>query len=239
MASAPGPSPWYLRAPGIEVTTSSGLLAWREAGRTPDLTGKTVLSSPAGDPLLVLGFYCYVRGLGEGRLLIWWHEGNAALGELGKAATIRLTLVDADQLKPIPNLRAACNEMDQHRWPGLIPAGIVSSTEVATGLAEGVYHHEFPTEMKEIGELLLLDPHVGLRLLVLSPQVARLEVFPQNWFNEGDYDFGYQWVTRVTRDPRTGNVLAEGMRLGLFELDASNRQVSKWYIQDPFYGPRG
>ena len=62
----------------------------------------------------------------------------------------------------------------------------------------------------------------------------QVEVFPQDWFNDGSYDFGYQWITRVNRRV-DGSIAGDGIRLGTFELDATNRMIKRWLTSDPFY----
>ena len=57
------------------------------------------------------------------------------------------------------------------------------------------------------------------------------------WFNNGKYDFSYQWITRVARDPQTQRIFGEGIRLGMFQLDKTGRTVEKWLSSNPFYGP--
>ena len=57
---------------------------------------------------------------------------------------------------------------------------------------------------------------------------GRVSVLPQRWYNEGPYDFTYQWITRVQREPATGRIVGEGIRLGYFRLDASGTQVEAW-----------
>ena len=62
-------------------------------------------------------------------------------------------------------------------------------------------------------------------------------LLPQKWFNEGNYDFGYQWITRVERNKKTGRIVGEGIRLGNFELDSTSTQIGRWLEQDVFYHP--
>ncbi len=52
-----------------------------------------------------------------------------------------------------------------------------------------------------------------------------VSVFPQDWWNRADLDFGYQWVTRVARDPKTGKIVGEGIRIQPFVLDSSCREL--------------
>jgi len=51
-------------------------------------------------------------------------------------------------------------------------------------------------------------------------------VYPQDWFNHGNFDFGYQWLTRIARDTETGEITGDGIRIELFALDDSYRQLS-------------
>jgi hypothetical protein len=50
---------------------------------------------------------------------------------------------------------------------------------------------------------------------------------PQDWFNSGDFDFGYQWITKVVRDSNSGKIVGTGIRLKNFILDESGRQIEK------------
>jgi len=59
----------------------------------------------------------------------------------------------------------------------------------------------------------------NLALLVAHPREGTYELFPQDWFNSARLDYGYQGVTRVARDPRTGRIHGEGTRISPFVLD--------------------
>lgn len=119
--------------------------------------------------------------------------------------------------------------------PAFVSGGVLASTCVGAVMDVGEYEHDFPPALRHVREILVLAPSPELRLLVLRPHVNRVEVIPQDWFNQGDFDFGYQWVTRVVREPKTGSIVGEGMRMGVFQLDESGRQVSRWLIEDRFY----
>lgn len=58
-------------------------------------------------------------------------------------------------------------------------------------------------------------------------------MIPQDWFNHGDYDFGYQWVTLVAREPGD-RIVGEEIRIGAFVLDETGRRVSEWLSVNPF-----
>ncbi|MBI5301277.1 MAG: hypothetical protein HY868_04000 [Chloroflexi bacterium] len=61
-----------------------------------------------------------------------------------------------------------------------------------------------------------------------------VEVYPQDWFNKGDYDFGYQWITRVARD-EDGKIIGDGIRLDRFRLDASGRNIETKGFQSSYF----
>ena len=238
LRDAPGPSPWYLRVSGAPViSNSTESFTWSDAGATPPLLGKTLLTTSGGVPVAILGLYCFVQVVDRKRFMFWHRDDLPSLGPLGKGKAIRVSLVDADLLKPIPDVREGCEAMDAVGESIHMPSGVVESTLVAAGLEAGEHAHEFPAGFAGIEEILILDSHTQLQLLILRPRLQRLEVFPQDWFNDGKFDFGYQSVARVSRERSRGRVIGEGIRLGVFELDDSNRRVARWFIEDPFYGP--
>jgi hypothetical protein len=120
--------------------------------------------------------------------------------------------------------------------------------KVPTDLAPGRRSLEFLEPFSDLPELLILaeglygralvtSPGSRLAIFVIRPSDKSVTVIPQDWFNQGDYDFGYQWPTRVARDPESGRIFGEGIRIGAFRLNEAGNQVEKWFIQDPFYGP--
>jgi hypothetical protein len=102
--------------------------------------------------------------------------------------------------------------------------------------------------MQELDELLVLvhstaggatsnyADDMRLRLWIVRPVDGTVDVVPQDWFNHGAYDFDYQWVTRVAREPGTGRIVGEGVRLSPFALDDSYRRVAEWLPTNPFRG---
>jgi len=110
--------------------------------------------------------------------------------------------------------------------------------------------NEVPPLFADVGEILVLADycpdgkpsnnfdHMCRAIFAFGFSENEVEVVPQDWFNNGAYDFGYQWITRVARDPETRRILGEGIRLGFFRLDATFRSVEEWLVNDPFYGPR-
>jgi hypothetical protein len=56
-------------------------------------------------------------------------------------------------------------------------------------------------------------------LYILKPRSGKVEVWPLDWWNNGDFDFGYEWITHVARDPATKNIVGAGVRIYPFMMD--------------------
>ena len=236
----PGPSPWYLE--GTALPSSGGLLQWQSAGAAAPLAGKSVLVNAAGAALALADFHCYACAAPGHRLLVWYVDERA------DGTDVRLRLFDLDALQPLGDVAAATTRLA----PGerfLAAAGEVDRVALSTALADGSHQITLPPALRGVGELLLLAPSTAegrrqnhfdqmhLRLWVLDAVGGTLDIVPQDWFNGGPYDFGYQWVTRVARLPGSGDVVGEGIRLGIFRLDATRRRIAAWLVTDTFYHP--
>ena len=244
LRKVPGPSPWYLN--GTEVSTSTGVLRWRSAGDESPFAGKSLLVDTTERVLALTDFNCYVRDLGEDRLLVQYAEEQGD-GPLLRR-DVRFRVLETNALHPITDLEAAYARLSaQHRF--YAEGGEIASVALSTALADGVHAVDLPKALHSAGEQFVLvgstadgrrDNHfdeMHLRLWILDPQQGRLEIIPQDWFNRGPYDFMYQWVTRAARMSDTGEVVGEGIRLGVFRLDASKRQIAEWLVEDIFYRP--
>jgi hypothetical protein len=241
LALTPGPSPWYLCRPGTELDSLRGRLSWKEAGNDSPRAGKSVLTAIDGTALAVLDFYCYVRPMSGHRFVLWHPSfmpnsppGNAAWGQ-----SLRFVVVDTDELRPLADLEAACQTLSRATARVWTDGGLVAETQVPSGLFPGEHYHPFPQEMQELEELLVLAAPAAdqLALWVVNVRLGQIEVFPQDWFNQGNFDYGYQWVTRVAREPGTGRIVGEGIRISPFALDHTYRHVAGHINGDLFYGP--
>lgn len=243
LRSAPGPSPWYLERPGTEIRRGEKLLRWVSAGSSSGSAGKSLLVTADGRALAVTDFCCYVRGLPGERILAWYSEGEAT-GRI-PPHSMRFRVFDITRLVPISDLPAACANLGfQSRF--YAATGEVASIAIPTALEDGVHGVALPQAMRDAGELLVLaestapgtpeerDDKTRLRLWILEPEGGRLEIIPQDWYNKGAFDFGYQWVTRMARLPN-GDIVGEGIRLGAFRLDKTKRRIAEWFLRGPFY----
>jgi hypothetical protein len=227
----PGPTPWYVRAgttavEGFTWQQTRGR-AWKDATESSQLAGKTLLVGEDGI-VAVFDFENWIMRLDDSTLLVW-NQGKAA-------PSVRLV---AFRPGPLPPFEADVEEIARRMHASgsrmeLAVQPLASCALSATVIDEDVAA-EFPQELHQLEELLILchspaipkipGMQVDLALLVARPAQGVFRLYPQDWFNAADLDFGYQWVTRVVRNPRTGHIHGEGIRIAPFELDESQRRL--------------
>jgi hypothetical protein len=227
LGKAPGPSPWYVRAGRPAPESRRGRLEWAAAGDQPPSNGKMMLRTKEGERLALFSMYCYVLPLPGHRFLVWHHERLQSIVRGSERRVLSFHLIDADRLEPFEDVGRACQEMEEGKIPALVRAGELCWFTIPTHLEGGRRTFEYPEALRDVEEILVLASSPA-KIFDLKPKESVLEVFPQDWFNDGPWDFGYQWITRVARDPKTGKIVGDGIRIGRFVLDATNRNVEEW-----------
>jgi hypothetical protein len=184
-------------------------------------------------PVLILDFHNYVLPLDSDTLLVW-HQ--CAVGT-GTTAPVFLRIFRLPDLRPLEgDLEHLCASMRRIGAPFLTSAAPHSECPIPTTAVGQQLPLDFPDQLRHIGEILMLChssaivdsaawDRSNLALLVARPREGRYELFPQDWFNNANLDYGYQWVTRVARDPRTGQIHGEGIRIDPFVLDRTLRNT--------------
>jgi hypothetical protein len=234
----PGPSPWYLRGTPAIQTRTHGALAWRDVKGDETCTGKVALRDVHGNGYLVLDFYCYFSPLPQQQAILWHPETPGAETPAWSFADVRFRMLDLERLQKL-DVAEACGAMTRSKNPVVLAGGEISSVTVPSSLPPGMNAVTFPSEFWSFQEMLVLvhstadgssdfQEKMNLCIWSVQPALDRIEVFPQDWFNHGAYDFGYQWVTRVARDASTNSVIGEGVRLRKFRLDGSLRNIEAW-----------
>lgn len=247
ISKVPGPSPWYLLSAKPKLSSKYGTLSWQEAGKKERMIGKVVLKTQRHEPLAIFDFYCYVLNLSRNHFLVWyWNEDQ--LMKI-KIPSVEIMIINTDKLKKLNDVQKACDEMKKNNKKiHFSPEAIKRSISIPGNLKFGVNKITIPDEFKEINELLILGESTlikrkpfhdynNIAIYALRPKMNNVEIIPQDWFNYGNYDFGYQWITRVARDPLTHTIFGEGIRLGQFVLDSTGRKLRLWITKNPFYGP--
>jgi hypothetical protein len=165
--------------------------------------------------------------LDSSTLLIW---------NQGPQAKVHLHVIRPNLLPPFEdNLETEIVRMEKAGARLALPDTPVASMNLNTSVIDECMSAAFPAELQNIDELLVLctssaiairgATKASLALLVAKPKQSSYQLYPQDWFNSADLDFGYQWVTRVARDPQTGRVRGEGFRINPFELDDTLRNA--------------
>lgn len=228
-----GPSPWACR--GRSRTVNGISYRFQDIDSTGALCGITALQDSIGRTFLLLDFHCYVDFLDDGSVLLWRQSGDE------KNRRIVFDCLNLTSLEPILEPRSVAADMRQRKL-GISPMQRSEHWELSPELEAGTHSLSPPYDWSCFAETLVLGDigesnyfDKASRAIFAFDWVQRIvQVFPQDWFNTGTYDFGYQWIARVARRS-DGTIVGDGVRLGSFELDESNLRVRKWLTTNPFY----
>jgi len=111
----------------------------------------------------------------------------------------------------------------------------LAEMEISSRLTAGTHAVDVPAEFRGLEELLLSGPYpaanndeAACAVIVLRPQAGEVTVLPQTWYTANKCDVGYQWITRVTRDPANGRIIGGGIRIRNFELTEDGMHLRGW-----------
>lgn len=244
--NAPGPSPWCVRGAVGGQSPDGEDCHWVSSAPDEPFQGHLVLETPSGVALMAVKSPTTVAsGLAGNRLLV--------VSKRSHPDVLDIALYSVDRLRPIEDPRAAAKILEAPDRSHIAAVEPVSRLQIPRRMLPGYSPFHFPAPFADIGELALVTtlsrtgppgstPSPELEagqaaVLVIDPNHNRIEVLPQDWFREGPYRHGYQWLTRAARDPETGLLVGEGIRIGRFMLDATGRQVGRWLLHDPRFVP--
>jgi hypothetical protein len=224
-----GPSPWFLRDKSASIKTSRGIYTWEESERDKETSGITYLVNPQNNIVLILDMYFYIKPLESEKILVWNVEPDALKGE-----TIHLYMFDLSQMKNIPEGKEYTRNLRPERRRIAFASGLINTCSFSTQLANGNNDIQVPEEIKPCGEILVIannsqetgKPHYCI--FDFDFNNSNVNVLPQDWFNNGNYDYGYQWICRIARIPSNRQIIGDGIRLGRFLLNSKANDVSEW-----------
>lgn len=241
----PGPSPWYLVSNGpkfdsFETKWIDGekftKLKWT-GKQNKNYTGKTVLLLDNAVKM-IFDFQCYVQKIDKTKFLVWYEQTDKDLATT--ELSIQLLIVDILQLQTINQPDEIVSMLNQNNKVGFIGEA-VSKLTVNTTLDFGIHLLTVPNDFKNLGEILILAnsnavgqetnywDKMSLSLFILNFKGESLEIIPQDWFNKGSFDFGYQWPARIKKDESTGDIYGDGIRIGAFKLSKNKKDIECWY----------
>lgn len=204
---AVGPAPWYWPTFPAIPRLGGEPFKWRFVGNDGPLAFVVALVEDANakHTRLILGTHTRPFQLRTRRLGLWFERDGV----------IELLVLEPELLAPIPIARPT-----DPKAPFVCAGDPLAAMTIPCGLAEGEHERAFPEEMKSLEQLFVIasNPQAGPRdpscsILELLPPKDRIRVFPQKWFTSESTDVGYQGITRAARDPSTGHIVGDGIRI--------------------------
>ncbi len=219
LQQAPGPSPWSCKLP---VPSALGSLTWKQVD---GLCGVNVLQDPEGLPRLVLPMYVWFQVLDEGWMLIWQMSPTA---RGANPESIVVHLINVDHLRVLADLRERFTRRLTLAEMYSVPSEFCVCAEISTAYAPGKHELSLPPAFDRVPEFFVVTQNPALPkapgaasicIYAVDPAAQRIEIYPQDWFNDGSYDYAYQWIACATREPVTRRLLVGGFRIEQFILD--------------------
>lgn len=180
------------------------------------------------DTLLVVKGRTYASAVKSGKQIIFYERAGTNL---------ILKLYKLDDLKPMNISNKEMIEISKNGKDGILADAPYIQENITLPEGKLELNHEFNHEFKELGELIVIgdipwlkklpENQASTAILSVQPKSGKITIYPQDWFNQGDYDFGYQWITLAGRDPSNGQLQGTGIRLGNFQCDESGRRLVK------------
>ncbi len=230
LKSAIGPAPWYWETFARPRGASGKQFEWRFHGQQGELAYLVSLHLPGETltPRLALNTYCRPFAITSDMFGIWCPDGR----------NLRFTAFDPDSLKAFDFVEIAgwFKNSTERIYAATAP---LAEFDFPSTLSAGTHPFAFPDEFRTIDELLVVTSTPSTEperpcaaIFVLYPNAGLIEVLPQQWFTPMKFDTGYQWITRVARDPDTHRIIGDGIRIGTFELTDDGKNLRRW-IEDP------
>ena len=231
LSRTPGPAPWYWKTFPAVVAASGQRFIWSHHGEQGALAYLVTLSreEERDKPRLALNTYCRPFLVPGARLGLWCPEGRS----------IRLACFDPDELKPF-ELAEIAGWFKQSSERIYATAPPIADFEASTSLGPGLHNIEVPVELRTVDELIVPgsypanssdDPAFALYVFYL--QAGLLEVLPQKWFTNAQYDIGKQWITKAARDPTSHQIFGECFGAGSFLLQEDGCRLEQWLDKNP------
>jgi hypothetical protein len=232
-----GPTPWHLpKFPNGESTHEKR--TWKNLELKAGEEFRVGLINARNECLVLIGFYWYACAL-TSDLWLLWRQYKRDTTPSNEAAAVQFRLLDLKALSPIKDIEAAV-AASNHRGA----AGIyynekpVAERDYLAAFPAGTTTISAPSEFVEAGNVLVLadigpsagyDAEVHMAILDFDFPNQLVTSYPQDWFNKGSLDFGYQWISQVWRDEE-GRLCGEGVRIGEFRLDSTGQHLDRSFF---------
>lgn len=221
-----GPAPWYWKTFPALRSASGQNFVWTHHGEEGPIAHLVTLGlqQEPEKARLALNTYCRPFLVPPSSLGVWCPEGR----------NIRVTYFDPDQLKAFDLAEVAgwFKPSSDRIYAATAPAAEVG---VPLTLTAGTHKIEVPAELQGLDEIIVPTSYKSLTnddpafaLLVLYLKAGLVEVLPQKWFTRSQYDVGFRWITRATRDPESHRIVGECFGVGTFLLEDDGCRLAEW-----------
>ncbi|MHA1109800.1 MAG: hypothetical protein ACTSRE_01765 [Promethearchaeota archaeon] len=255
--AAPGP---YSGVLSVDVFKIDGKpLSWKIYYLDPENKqddSRIMLIDSENTPWLILNYGCYIKLIGESKVLIWYYTTDPRDYFVAYFDLSDLLPIDPEKAHKVLTSKIKSNPKDNPL--NTVSCGFYAefknepiTFKIPNKLSEGKNSFKFPNRFKIEEEIILHgyydikthvygedfeDPWGGpYCILLLQPYAQNIEISCVDWFNTGDFDVYYQWITRIARDPKTQKFMGEGFRMGIFQLDKTGKKLDKWLLEDEYY----
>lgn len=233
--SAPGPSPWYVLKRDLGLRCSKGELRWNEA-EAPEGHIALQLQSLGGSHLALIDAYVTVTPLPEHGMALW-HEVGLRYRHPTIRDSVRIAGIDLDGVEPLRDVSACVNRMIRDGQAYYVTGGEIGQIAIPRGLDAGEFPFEVPESFRSSPTRLVVvggGPQRPPAIYEVKFGEGIVRSFPQTWIMSGEYDLKYQRLTRAAREPESGRIVVEGIRLGVAVLDEQGTGVDQWLVKHPY-----
>lgn len=232
MDYAPYLCPWYLRKNQPELYRNQNILEWRPFGNEGLIALSDNNSNYYG--IFTMGSYILISS-DKNSFLVWHRDLEESIG----LQSIEIFYYETDCLQAIVNKEQAASKMKQSKRKFLFAVAPKAKVQFQINPSLEAMKTEFPNDFKKFGEFIFITELQNLynnqnpksywhntTMLCINANTNWIFNYPQDWFNKSNADFMYEWITRAIRNPETGLIYGQGIRLPDFVLDKTNRQLA-------------
>lgn len=227
---APYLFPWYVNEDRPRLVRSGDPLKW---GYIEEADGEYVGLIQLLHGADILGFfkiYTYLQpSTGGDKFCIWKRPGRGS----SEILPLTIEIYQTSDLAVIDTQKAlSLSKDDEVNF--MVDCPPLAKFSVPLNPGQPQQSVDYPDELLSFGDFIAVveidnlysNNSGGTALIEIRPGNSDALIHPQDWFNQDErVDRGYEWITRAVRDPSSGLIIGDGIRINSFELDESCRQL--------------
>lgn len=232
-----GPTPWHLPK-FANSTPTDGKRTWKKLELRLGQEPRVGLVNEREDFLVLLGFYWYACAIGDDAVLLWRQYKPESVPP-DEPAEVQFRLLHLKALSPFGDIETALAASSDRNRVGIYHKGTPLAVQnYLAAFPAGAAKISVPEALNTIGNVLVIadigssagyEAEVHTAILDFDFRSQVVTSYPQDWFNKGSLDFGYQWISRVWRDQKA-RLCGEGVRIGEFRLDSTGRHLDRSFF---------